>query len=137
MIIVDTSVIIDFLKGVNNTQVGLLDDILENKIPYGINDFIFQEVLQGARDIQEYHKLKEYLDSIPFFYLKQGKLSYECAAFMNYSCRRKGITIRSTIDLIIAQTAIENALFVLHKGGDFENIARVIPDLKLYKGIYT
>ncbi|MFA6506496.1 MAG: PIN domain nuclease [Treponemataceae bacterium] len=137
MIIVDTSVIIDFLKGANNSQVELFDTILDKKIPYGINDFIFQEVLQGSRDINEYHQLKEYLDSIPFFYLRQGKLSYECAAFMNYSCRRKGVTIRSTIDLIIAQTAIENSLFVLHKDGDFENIAKVIPDLKIYKGIFT
>ena len=136
MVLVDTSVIIDFLKGVDNSQVELLDTILDKKIPYGINDLIFQEVLQGARNIQEYRQLKEYLDSIPFYYLKQGKLSYECAAFMSYSCRRKGITIRSTIDLLIAQTAIENNLFVLHKDGDFENIAKVVPDLKIFKGMH-
>jgi len=110
MVIVDTSVLIDYLKGVNNSQVELFDDILDKKMPYGINDFIFQEVLQGARDSKEYHQLREYLTSIPFFNLKQGSFSYECAAFIHFSCRRKGITIRSTIDLIIAQTALENSL---------------------------
>jgi predicted nucleic acid-binding protein len=70
MILVDTSVIIDFLNGKENTKVSLFDKVLENKIPYGINAFIFQEVLQGARDLKEYTNLREYLESIPFYYLK-------------------------------------------------------------------
>jgi predicted nucleic acid-binding protein len=52
---------------------------------------------------------------------------------MNFTCRRAGITIRSTIHLLIAQTAIENNLYLLHKDEDFTNIAKIIPELKIYK----
>ncbi len=137
MILVDTSVIIDFLNGKSNEKVTLFDKILDNKIPYGINTFIYQEVLQGARDIMEYSNLKEYLESIPFYYLKNGKDSYERAAFINFTCRRNGKTIRSSIDLIIAQTAIENDLWLLHKDDDYEQMAAVIKNLKIFNGNFT
>jgi len=137
MILVDTSVIIDFLKGVQADAVTLFDDILENKIPYGINEFIYQEVLQGAKNLAEYNRLKEYLETIPFYFLLHGRESFEKAAFINFTCRRSGITIRSTIDLLIAETAIENSLFLLHKDGDFDNIAKIISELRIYKRNFT
>src|SRR5664280_1182033 len=118
MILVDTSVLIDFLKGAINDYVSLFDDILDKHIPFGINEFIYQEVLQGSKTITEFNKLKKY---------------FEKAAYMNFTCRRAGITIRSTIDLLIAQTAIENNLYLLHKDEDFTNIAKIIPELKVYK----
>jgi predicted nucleic acid-binding protein len=97
MILVDTSVLIDFLKGEKNEGVLLFDDILKKKMPYGINEFIYQEVLQGSKNIAEYTKLKNYFETVPFYYLIHGKESFERAAFINFSCRRSGITIRSTI----------------------------------------
>jgi len=133
MILVDTSVLIDFLKGAINGYVSLFDDILDKHIPFGINEFIYQEVLQGSKTITEFNKLKEYFETIPFYYLSEEKKSFEKAAYMNFTCRRAGITIRSTIDLLIAQTAIENNLYLLHKDEDFTNIAKIIPELKIYK----
>lgn len=65
MILVDTSVLIDYFKGVNNEGVKELDRIIEHGIPYGINDFIYQELLQGAKTIEEFGKLKEYLETWP------------------------------------------------------------------------
>jgi predicted nucleic acid-binding protein len=132
MILVDTSVLIDFLKGSTNDGVLLFDDILDKHIPYGINEFIYQEVLQGAKTRTEFNKLREYFETIPFYYLSEGKRSFEKAAFMNFTCRRSGVTIRSSIDLLIAQTAIENNLYLLHRDEDFTNIAKVIPELKIY-----
>jgi len=132
MILVDTSVLIDFLKGTDNESVALFEDILDKRIPYGINEFIYQEVLQGSRSISEFNKLKEYFETIPFYYLSNGKESFEKAAYINFACRISGITIRSTIDLLIAQTAIENNLYLLHKDSDFTNIAKVIPEFKIY-----
>jgi len=132
MILVDTSVLIDFLKGSSNDCVSLFDDILDRHIPYGINEFIYQEVLQGAKTRSEFNKLREYFETVPFYYLSKGKRSFEEAAYMNFACRRSGITIRSTIDLLIAQTAIENNLYLLHKDEDFANIAKIIPELKIY-----
>lgn len=133
MVLVDTSVLIDFLKGVSNESVTLLDDILSRQIPYGINKFIYQEVLQGARNQNEFNKLKSYLATIPFYNLPDQKESYEKAAYLNVLCRQSGITVRSTIDLLIVQTVIDNDLYLLHKDNDFVNIAKVIPKLKIYR----
>jgi predicted nucleic acid-binding protein len=68
-----------------------------------------------------------------FYDIKYGRQSYENAAVMYKKCIKSGITIRSTIDLIIAETAIENHLLLLHNDNDFKNIAKIIKDLKLYK----
>ena len=133
MILVDTSVLIGYFKGIDNPAVKILDSILENKIPYGINDFIYQELLQGSKTENEFQTQKEYLETLQFYYLQFGKESYEKAAYLNFKCRRSGITIRSTIDLVIAEVAIENNLFLLHNDKDFENMAKVIPGLKTYK----
>lgn len=83
MILVDTSVLISFLKGQNNKATKKLEYILESKIPYGINDFIYQEILQGSRDIKEFATLKEYLETIPFYSLQYGKESYEKASMIH------------------------------------------------------
>ena len=48
MILVDTSVLIDYLKGIDNKSAKALDEILENGMPYGINDFIYQEIEIGS-----------------------------------------------------------------------------------------
>jgi len=133
MILVDTSILIDYLKGLDNTHTRAFDGIIEKKIPFGINDFIYQEVLQGSRTVQEFRKLKEYLETLPFYGLRHGKESYERAAYLNFACRESGITIRSSIDLLIAQTAIENDIFLFHHDGDFTNMATVIKELKIYK----
>ncbi|MDR1058190.1 MAG: VapC toxin family PIN domain ribonuclease, partial [Treponema sp.] len=64
--------------------------------------------------------------------LKHGKKSYKNAAQLNIKCREHGITIRSTIDLIIAEIALENNLFILHNDNDYTNMAKVITELKMY-----
>lgn len=51
---------------------------------------------------------------------------------MYFVCRRKGITVRSSIDLLIAETAIENDLYLLHNDADYINIAGIFTELKLY-----
>ena len=102
MILVDTSVLIDFLKGRANERVSAFSEILDRRLPFGINEFICQEILQGAATAAEFDKLKEYLETIPFYRLKEGKGSFEKAAYLNIACCKSGITIRSTIDLLIA-----------------------------------
>ena len=133
MILVDTSVLMSFLKDQKKQTTALFDYILDKKIPYGITTFIYQEILQGAKTDKEYRLLKEYFETIPLYYLKYGKESYEQAALLNIRCKQKGIIIRSTIKLLIAETAIENNLYLLHNDNDFINIAAVIKELKLYK----
>ncbi len=132
MILVDTSVLINFFKGVNNSKVQKLENIMIDKILFGINNYIYQEILQGAEDENEFNMLNEYLINQKFYSLNNGKKSYQEAAKMYFKCRKNGITIKSTIDLIIVQTAIENNLYLLHDDKDFSNIANVIKELKEY-----
>ncbi len=135
MILVDTSVLIDYLRGRENTAVTAFDQILVKGLPFGINELIYLEILQGARTKEEYNQLQEYFETIPFYGLNLGKESYERAAQVNMACRESGITIRSTIDLLIAQTAMENDLFLLHNDSDFTNMAKAIKELKIFKSI--
>jgi len=58
--------------------------------------------------------------------------SFAKAARLNFLCRKAGITIRSTIDLLIAQTALENKLHLLHNDNDFETLKTVAPELKTW-----
>ena len=64
--------------------------------------------------------------------MKYGRKSYEMAAELYFRCRKHGITIGSTIDLLIAQTAIENDLYLLHDDRDFSLMASIEPKLKEY-----
>lgn len=127
MILVDTSVLIDFFKGADNDPCRKFRHVLKNRIPFGITSQIFQEVLQGARSLTEYGTLERYLASQRFFHPKGPVASYAKAAKIYFDCRKKGITIRSTIDCLIAQIALEQELSLLHNDTDFEAMAAVIP----------
>jgi predicted nucleic acid-binding protein len=133
MILVDTSVIIDVIRHRQNSQAILFEDILDKGIPWGINEYIYQEVLQGSKDESEFTRLKEYFEEIPCCFLKFGKTSFERAALIYAFCRKSGITIRSTIDLLIVETAIENDVPLLHNDRDFDNIGQVIRELRQYR----
>ena len=127
MILVDTSVLIQFFKGISSGGAKRFSIVLQRKIPFGINSLIFQEVLQGARSEKEYVTLKKYLGTQRFYHLRDPVDSFARAAKIYLDCRRKGITIRSTIDCLIAQTALESDLLLLHEDSDFDLMAKVIP----------
>ncbi|XCN71341.1 MAG: PIN domain nuclease [Candidatus Electrothrix aestuarii] len=132
MILADTSVLIDLFKGNDNGAVRVFREIIQQEIPFGITSVIYQEVLQGAKTEKEYDTLKEYLSTQIFYHPKDPLISYAEAAEIYFTCRRKGITIRSTIDCLIAQTALEHQLFLLHNDRDFQLIAQAT-ELQLYE----
>jgi predicted nucleic acid-binding protein len=127
MILVDTSVLIDYLKGIDNRSTKMFHQILEKGIPFGINHVIYMEVLQGAKTERDYNALKKYLDTQTFYELKRRKESYADAAKMYFKLRQKGVTVKSTMDCLIAQVAIENDLFLLHNDQDFSRISKKFP----------
>jgi len=131
MILVDTSVLIDFFKGYKNNSCRKFELVLTQGIPFGINSFIFQEVLQGAKSEREYRTLKRYLETQRFYHLKDPVDSFAKAARIYFDCQKKGITVRSTIDCLIAQTALEHDLFLLHNDNDFTAMSAVV-GLKIY-----
>ena len=127
MILVDTSILIDFFKGKAHEGTTKFDSVLLKSIPFGINSIIFQEVLQGSRSEKEYKLLKDYLSKQTFFHPKDAVESFADAARIYFDCRKAGITIRSTIDCIIAQTALEHDLLLLHNDRVFHAMTNVLP----------
>ncbi|RNC63064.1 MAG: Ribonuclease VapC11 [Candidatus Dichloromethanomonas elyunquensis] len=131
MILVDTSVLIDFLRGKTNDKITFFQQILLKDIPFGISCYTYQEILQGAKDKKEWEKLKSYLSTQTIYFLSETADLYEKAAFMFFNLRRKGVTPRSTIDMLIALIAIENNLELLHNDHDFDAMAVHVPELRI------
>ncbi len=117
MIMVDSSVWIDYFNGKKCPEVAHLDAILGIK-PVVIGDNILTEVLQGFRGDKEYEKAKQLLTSIPLFQLSNKSLAVKSAD--NYrTLRKRGITVRKTIDTIIATYCIEQNIQLLFTDRDF------------------
>jgi predicted nucleic acid-binding protein len=131
MYLVDTSVMIDVLKGVDNPKANLFRRFEDHQIPFGISEFGYMELLQGASNDKSFSALKATLSTFTMYRLTQNEASYEQAAIIYRQCRKSGVTPRSTIDLLIAQVAIENNLELLHNDRDFDAIASAVPELKI------
>lgn len=132
MVLVDSSVLIDYLQGKRNLSTNKLEEIQNKKIPFGINSWIYQEVLQGVSDPKQFNQLKEYLLSLHLFPVEDEWAFHEAAGRIYSKCRKHGITIHSTIDCCNVQTCIEHSLYLIHNDSDYVNMKKVIPELKFY-----
>jgi predicted nucleic acid-binding protein len=137
MILVDTSVLIDYLKGNSTPKAELFDKIVNNNMDYCISALTYQELLQGSRNEKEFEQLKDFFSSQIILPLPTANNFYEQAAKTYFSLRRQGKTIRSTVDVIIAMQTIIGNHILLHDDKDFDVIAefssemRVLTDLTL------
>ncbi len=131
MFLVDTSVWIDYINNNNTEQVNYLDHLLSNPLAVGLTELIYLEILQGAKDQKFFDQFKTYFSGQNFYHFNDLLKSHTAAAQLYYDCRKKGITIRSTIDCLIAQCVIENQLVLLHNDKDFIELAKVAKHLKL------
>lgn len=123
MIVVDSSVWIDYFGGQETRETNLLDSLLSQQ-PVLIGDLILTEVLQGFRHDRHYIAAKEELEKLPFETMV-GKHIVIRSAENFRSLRKQGITIRKTIDVLIATFCIENEHYLLHSDRDFEAIKQV------------
>ena len=130
MYLVDTSVWVDFVRGRHEPHVSLLRDLLANPLAVNITHLVYMEILQGARDPASYVRLQGYFRGQRFIGFEQPLAGHAAAARMYLDCRRRGVTIRSGVDCLIAQCAIESDLTLLHHDRDFIRIADVTPALK-------
>jgi hypothetical protein len=130
MVLIDSSVWINFFNGSETESVQTLEDLIAAEEDVCISGYILTEVLQGFRDERSFETVRRQLLKLTIFDLNVPD-SYIKAAQLYRKCRKQGITIRRTADCIIAQTAIENKLLLLHDDADFDKIARVCP-LKIY-----
>jgi predicted nucleic acid-binding protein len=127
MIVVDTSVLVDFFRGVDTSAARALDRIERDDVPFGIPVICCQELLQGARDEPEWRLLVKYLVTQRQVAPRDHWATHEAAARIYFDCRRRGVTIRSTVDCLIAQLVLENDGVLLHDDEDFERISEVRP----------
>ena len=118
MILVDSSVWIDYFNGNRSSQTDWLDSSLGDT-PIIIGDLILTEVLQGFQNDREFKIAKDLLLGISFVPMGGQALALESA--MNYRyLRKKGVTVRKTIDIIIGTFCIHNQLILLHCDRDFD-----------------
>ena len=133
MILVDTSVIVDVLRNKMNDKAVLFKEALDSGKSCGISIYTYVEVLQGAKDEKEFNILETHLSAFIIYYLPNETMPYKSAAKVYPDLRKKGKTVRSTIDILIAETAIANELFLLHNDRDFDIMSENRTELKIYK----
>ncbi|MCK5915264.1 MAG: PIN domain nuclease [Deltaproteobacteria bacterium] len=118
MILVDSSVWINYFNGKDSWQTEILDQMLL-QIPLFTGDLILTEVLQGFRTEKDYNKAKEVMSILACKNLGGYEVAIKSAE--NYrKLRKKGITVRKTIDVIIGTFCICENIPLLHDDKDFE-----------------
>lgn len=125
MILVDSSVWIDYFNGKPTWQTDLLDAYLSS-VPVVMGDLILTEVLQGFRSDKDFRTAKTFLEALPFRQMGGYEVALQSAR--NYrKLRKMGITVQKTIDVIIATFCIIEGLALLHDDRDFDPIASHFP----------
>jgi hypothetical protein len=118
MLIVDSTVWVDYFNGTENPQTDYLDQIAD-KTPILVGDLNLTEVLQGFREDSDFEKARRVLGKYIQVEMVNPELALQSAR--NYRLlRRKGITVRKTIDSLIATYCIENGHELLHNDSDFD-----------------
>lgn len=122
MILVDTSVWVDFLKGTETREAKKLEELILCSEDLCICGVILAETLQGIREDDDYHRTLARFRS--FLFLPMTRRTFENAAQMYRRLRRQGITIRKPVDCMIAAVALTHDLALLHHDRDFEPLAQ-------------
>lgn len=117
MILVDTSVWIDYFNGRKSSQTDKLDELLSTE-QIIMGDIILAEILQGFRKDADFNKAKEVLDYLQCYSISNKKIAIKSAENFR-TLRKKGVTVRKTTDMLIGTFCIENSIPLLHNDKDF------------------
>ncbi|MCW9706387.1 type II toxin-antitoxin system VapC family toxin [Fodinibius salsisoli] len=129
MILVDTSVWVDYFNGIENQQTESLDQVLSEQSVL-LGDIILTEILQGFDSDKEFRLAKQALDPLDCVHLGGKSLAIKAASNFRF-LRSKGVTIRKTVDMLIGSWCIEHEVELLHNDKDFDQIATQLP-LQIY-----
>jgi predicted nucleic acid-binding protein len=119
--LVDTTVWIDFFRDLDTPQVRELERLIQSNEDVCICGVILTEVLQGIRDDKDYARTLASFDA--FVLLPMSQQTFLRAAELYRTLRRRGLTIRNSVDCMIAAVAIEHDVPLLHNDRDYEAIA--------------
>ena len=118
MILVDSSVWIDYFRGTASREADKLDKLLGREL-LAIGDLMLTEVLQGFDTERDFTKARKLLTSL--MVVELGGEAIAIRAAINFRLlRRRGVTVRKTIDTVIATRCIESGYELLHRDRDFE-----------------
>lgn len=124
MVIIDTTVWIDYLNGIQTPQTEWLETEVE-KQRLGLTDLILCEVLQGVKD--EHLAAETQRELLKFEILPMGGVDLAVAAARNYrKLRVQGLTVRKTVDCLIATFCLMNGHALLHNDRDFDPFEQVL-----------
>lgn len=123
MVLVDTSIWIDFFKGIETSETISLEKLIKTEESISYSGIILQELFQGVNSSKQRNLIDDYFS--PFLELFPQKSTYLLAARIFRESRSNGHPIRSSIDCLIAALAIENNCKLLHRDRDFGYIAEV------------
>jgi predicted nucleic acid-binding protein len=118
MVLVDTTVWIDFFRGKATPEVGELERLLEKEETVCTCGVVLTEVLQGIRADADYRRTLAIFDA--FLLLPMNRQTFLKAAEMYRLLRRRGVTIRKAVDCMIAAVSIEHGVALLHNDRDFD-----------------
>jgi predicted nucleic acid-binding protein len=122
VIVVDTSVWIAVLAGRRTRQARRCVDLIEGGDPVALTDVIFAEILQGLRSDEEADLVEQHLRAFPVLRL-EGLDDFAMAASLYRTARREGVTIRNTLDCLIAAPCVRTGAPLLHADADFDRLA--------------
>ncbi len=122
MVLVDTTVWIDFFADRSEPHVAALEKLIENEEDLCLCGIILAEVLQGIRSDEDYIKTKDYLDDLVLLPMQHA--TFIRAAEVYRRLRKRGVTIRKPVDCMIASVAIEHDIPLLHNDRDFDYMAK-------------
>ena len=117
MILVDSSVWIDYFNGVATAQTSKLEELLDVE-PLAIGDLNLTEVLQGFGKDRDFERARDVLTSLEVVEIGGMDIALRAAQHCR-SLRKMGITVRKTIDSLIATRCIEGGYRLLHNDRDF------------------
>lgn len=124
MILVDSSVWIDYFRGIGSPQTDKLDTLLGRE-PLAVGDLILTEVLQGFTSDRDFNQATRLLTSLEQIEIGSAEIALQAARNFR-ALRSKGVTVRKTIDTLIATCCIERKLFLLYSDRDFDPFVEVL-----------
>lgn len=130
MIVVDTSVWIDVLAGRDEPAAATCVELIEAGEPIALTDVVYAELLQGVRDDGQLRSLDAHLRAFPILRLERLE-DFALAADLYRTARRQGITIRKTLDCLIAAPCVRTGAPLLHADADFDRLASCT-ELRIY-----
>ena len=126
MIVVDTSVWVDVLRGTESPAGARCVELIEDGAPVALTDVILTELLQGLQSEREARLVERHMQAFPILRLESLE-DFSLAAQLYRSARRAGVTIGKTIDCLIAAPCVRTGASLLHADADFDRLATCTP----------